>query len=190
MLELWLGRTALRVSFGFLAMLALLCLWDTAGLVVPFLLACTCHELGHLLCMCLCGLRPAAILCSGAGIRIRLQQAGILSMGREALVLLSGPAVNLLLGLCFLTAGAETAAFVQLLLGGWNLLPYRSLDGGALLRSLLTYRGADGGMVWLKLTLTLGTIMFVWLSWRAGLRNPQLLVMLLYLAACEWLDGM
>lgn len=149
-----------RVRFLFLALLSLVCLAVPAP--AHLLAACVCHELGHLLCMAACGVSLAAVECTGGGLLLVPARDRMLSGGREVAVLLSGPAVNLLLAAAFLRADCGAAARTQLLVGLWNLLPVPQLDGGAAVRCLFARtnggRGADvllgrlGGIV----TLCLG----------------------------------
>ena len=98
------------------------------------LLAVLLHELGH----------GAAMAATGAGIReIRLYAAGVqmrthsclLPVWQEVVLYLSGPAANLLCGALLWRPAPETA-LLHLGLGLFNLLPFRVLDGGAVLRCL------------------------------------------------------
>ncbi len=102
-------------------------------LLGSLLLAAALHELGHLTAL-------RAVRGSGAAVRLGVFGAEIvlppLPAGRAALVALAGPALNLLAAALPLPAVFRA---VSLLLGVFNLLPLRPLDGGQLLL-LLTER--------------------------------------------------
>ena len=65
----------------------------------------------------------------------------VLSYGGELLALLAGPLANLALSaaLCLVPRPPETLIGAGLVLGGFNLLPLRRLDGGEALRCGLSY---------------------------------------------------
>lgn len=132
MTELCVRGVRYRLSFGFLIMLAVLCC--TGRTFAAYAFACLTHELGHLLCMTLLGVRVSAVTFAAGGILIEPARERLLPISKELPVLLSGAGVNLLLGLLFLQLGARDAAAVQIVVGVWNLLPSSSLDGGAVLR--------------------------------------------------------
>jgi len=116
----------------------LLAVWFAAVNGLPLLGvilgAAVIHEAGHWL----------ALRASGAevlGLRIGILGAVMetdcyrLSYGRELAAVLAGPAANLLSAwlLTRFAAGQEVAAGAHLVLGAFNLLPIRPLDGGCAL---------------------------------------------------------
>lgn len=109
-----------------------------------FLSAAALHEAGHLLALFICGapVRRLKIGALGAVMDVESRQ---LSYGRESLAVLAGPLTNLLCaGLLLAPAQRfETLyAFVgaNLVLGAFNLLPIRPLDGGRMLELLVCWR--------------------------------------------------
>ena len=116
-------------------LLVLFILFSPTELLLALLSAAVCHELGHALVLRCCGGHIARLRLTVLGAEMVLADASRLSYGGELLVTLAGPAVNL--GLCAaLTAlGARWEvlylfAAAQLVLGLYNLLPIRPLDGG------------------------------------------------------------
>ena len=124
-----------RVGFSFLCFNALLfCLCD-GSMILSFYAVCLLHELGHIAALRLTGgeLRSVELTCFG----VRMTAAPAADLKRGAAVLLSGPAANLMLYAVLTAAGVcrETAE-LSLAAGLFNLLPFSSLDGGALLDML------------------------------------------------------
>ena len=129
----WLG-----VSFSFPAVLALVLLTgcDERRLLTA-LVCCVLHEFGHLFFMLVFRRRPEAVTLYGGGIRITPPAGRLDSFGRDAAVLMAGCGVNFLLAAVGAAAGYDSC-FVQtnLLLGVFNLLPFRYFDGGRMLELL------------------------------------------------------
>lgn len=156
------------VTGGFFALLGL-ALWAGAGEVLPLvLLAAACHELGHLAALRLAGARVTAARLTAFGAEIQADTR-YMPYWRELGCVLAGPAVNLLLAAALARgARAYPLAGANLLLGGFNLLPIPSLDGGAALRLLVSWRRdpmtADAVCRWvglfcaLALTAAAGTL--------------------------------
>ncbi|MCR5016512.1 MAG: site-2 protease family protein [Ruminococcus sp.] len=131
-----------RVGFSFLLFNGLLFLFFGGKMIFSFYSVCLLHELGHLATLRLTGgeLRRAELSFFG----IRMVAAPAADIGRGAVVLLSGPAANLLLYavLTALGCGGITAR-LSLAAGVFNLLPFSGLDGGALLDMLAEGRPCE-----------------------------------------------
>lgn len=105
-----------------------------AALVAVFLLASLLHELGHILAVKLLGAQIRHLTLSCAGAELTLLGEG--SYGRDLLLCISGPTVNLVLALW---TENDLFAGVNLLLGMLNLMPIRGLDGGNALYAVLAW---------------------------------------------------
>ena len=117
----------LRISAGFLLLATWFALVNGWKLLAMIISAAALHELGHLGMLRLLG---AGILALRVGI-----------LGAVLAAVLAGPAVNLLCA-CLLARFApeqQTLIGIHLVLGGFNLLPIRPLDGGRGLELLLTW---------------------------------------------------
>lgn len=129
------------------AWFALLNGWRPLALL---LLAAALHEGGHLLALRAFGVPVEALELSPLGAVLRADRSR-LSYSRELAVLGAGPCVNLLCGLLLCWIGRScpaccAAAGAQLVLGTFNLLPIRPLDGGQALRLLVSWKfGPDAG---------------------------------------------
>lgn len=129
----------LEITPGFLLLMAgLLYLDEGAGLLPWAMLACALHELGHLAAALAFGGRSPRLRLSAVGAELRFAWPAPLSYGREGLVVLAGPAANLLLAVPAFALGLELLAVSSVWIGAFNLLPIQPLDGGVLAYNLLT----------------------------------------------------
>lgn len=133
---------ALTVSPSALVLLAAFLLFSR-GLTLPaaILSAALCHELAHVLALCLLHAPPGRLTLSASGAELYVPALARLSYGGELLAVAAGPACNLLLWALLSSTGGEALApfaGAQLILGALNLLPVRPMDGGRLLWLLVS----------------------------------------------------
>lgn len=131
------------VSFSFFAVTALLfvCGGALTENILTSLLCCFLHELGHLIFMFLFSNKPESIVLYGGGIRIKPKTDRLLTKTQDIIILLAGCGVNFLCGLIWLRFfGFGFFCAVNILLGVFNLLPFKYFDGGRVLEILF-----DGG---------------------------------------------
>ena len=133
---------ALTVSPSALVLLAAFLLFSR-GLTLPaaILSAALCHELAHVLALCLLHAPPRRLTLSASGAELYVPALARLSYGGELLAVAAGPVCNLLLwALLSCTGGEALAPFAgaHLILGALNLLPVRPMDGGRLLWLLVS----------------------------------------------------
>ncbi|MBQ9897835.1 MAG: M50 family metallopeptidase [Ruminococcus sp.] len=126
------------MRFSFLVLTALLFLLRDEKLILSLAAVCAVHEAGHLTAMSLTGARVRSVTLSAAGIRIETVRTPLRSVPRDILVLLAGPFANVLMYI-LLTAAHCPGSFPMLNLAAaaYNLLPYRTLDGGAVVGALI-----------------------------------------------------
>lgn len=126
----------MEVTPGFLVLAAWLNYADDQGLLLPAMISCILHELGHLCALHILKIDVKYIRITAVGAEICV--ADSMSYQGELIAALAGPCVNLLLagGLCRLPGGAMLAG-MNLVLACFNLLPVGRLDGGRALRCLL-----------------------------------------------------
>ena len=131
-----------RTDFSFLLFNALLFLFCSGEMILSFYAVCLLHELGHIAALHLTGGELRRIELSFFGIKMVAAPAA--DAGRGAIVLLSGPAANLLLYAVLTALGVGAgAARLSLAAGVFNLLPFSGLDGGALLDMLAEGRTCE-----------------------------------------------
>ena len=135
-----------RVTVSPLAgvVLALFVVLSSPVLLAALLGAAALHEAGHWAVLRCCGGRVRRLRITPFGAELEIADTTRLSYGAEMAVTLAGPAVNLVLAAALGALGGRwPAAYVfagtQLVLGLFNLLPARPLDGGRFLW-LLTAR--------------------------------------------------
>ena len=132
-----------RLCFSFPAVISLTCLLGSDSVKMLIMLACCClHETGHIAAMLMCGCKPEGITFYGGGIRL-VPCKRMNGFSQEAFILSAGCAVNFMLAFlsCVICKKLTFFAQVNLLLGGFNLLPVGYLDGGRLIDLLLAGRG-------------------------------------------------
>ena len=127
----------MHIHFSFLVFNALIFLMRSSGLILSFYAVCLLHEAGHLIALKLTGGRISAVDISGAGIVIGTRKGGNVSDKSRLFVLLAGPAANIFLFVIMNTFGYHGSfAQLNLIAAVYNMLPYRSLDGGAIISQL------------------------------------------------------
>jgi Zn-dependent protease len=136
-----LGRA--EASSGFFLMLAALLYFDTNNLILYALAAALLHEAAHLLAIKMKGGGVSDLHLSAFGAEIDLSGTYSMSFMDEAFIYLSGPAVNFIAAVFTSMLGnrlssEEILAFsgMNLVIGIYNLLPVKMLDGGNALRSV------------------------------------------------------
>lgn len=123
-------------------MLAIFVLLSSPVLLAALLLAALCHELGHYAALCVTGGTVKEIHITALGAEMQVESRT--GYGGEALITLAGPGINLLLAWCLSLLGRQLPmldlfAGAQAVLGLFNLLPLRPLDGSTLLWTVVAY---------------------------------------------------
>lgn len=183
----WKIRKYLEVSPAFVALLCAYFYFDPAETFLPFLLAVTLHEAGHLLALRCMRVQVHKVSFQLTGAVIHTQP---LRYPQEGLAAAAGPLVNLLCTLVFLHKN-PAFALVNLLLLFFNLLPLYPLDGGRILRALLHMLLNDAAACIAEklisgvcLTAVAACAVYLTCVWHAG-PWPILLCVLLILRAVE-----
>ena len=131
------GGVSVNISFSFLVFNALIFLIRDSRLIMAFYTTCAIHEAGHIFALKLTSGSVSGIIFSGAGIRIDTRKSCTLPLRSSLFVLIAGPAVNLIVYAVFRSCGG-VFPILNLAAALYNLLPYRSLDGGAIIALFVT----------------------------------------------------
>ncbi len=181
--------TEIQITFIFTAFTALLLVSDKSGFFLPMLASVVLHEAAHLFTMYLLGCNPKAIRLIPASVRIVRDIS--CKTKNEVLISLSGPLINLFLFAAFYimftfwnNEKILTFAVINLIIGAFNLLPVKGLDGGVILKKVLAhFYGENWSVIILNIiTAFFGVAFFVlgtYLIFGGG--NFSLVVMSLYL---------
>ncbi|MBO7217952.1 MAG: hypothetical protein J6V50_04550 [Clostridia bacterium] len=171
--------TEFEISFLFLAMTAVMVLFDKTGELALFFGAALIHEAAHFLMMWFFGCRPKAIRLIPGGINIEENSPKLVYA--DIMILLAGPFSNLC---CFLIFKGSFS-LINLLLFIYNMLPFDRLDGGSILylclSRLFSVRAAENAIKFSTLIAVLLLWgLFVYLLF-CGVINYSLLIFSLYL---------
>ena len=144
MISIRISGVSVRIHFSFLVFNALIFLFRSSKLILAFYTVCALHEAGHLSAIALCGGSVRAVDLSAAGIRIATQKGGTVLMRNSIFVLLSGPAANIVVYSVMKLAGCGGIfPLLNLTSALYNMLPYYSLDGGAIICTLTEGRACE-----------------------------------------------
>ena len=134
--------TEVYISFLFMAVITLMLALDKTGLILPTFVAVLLHEIGHLFMMWIKGMAPKRIKLIPASVQITNSFGG--GYRNDVVIALAGPMVNLLFFgvlyynyLCYHNTGTLYFALLNLLIGVYNLMPVKGLDGGTVLYCVL-----------------------------------------------------
>lgn len=134
-----LSKVRVTVTWQFLALITFMLSLQKPNVLFAVLFS-LCHEIGHLICLVLVGNKPKSVSFELTGINICRNESVAVSLKNEMLVSFGGPLVNLIFFAVFSIAYSQTKtenyfniASVNLILGVFNLLPIKSLDGGKIL---------------------------------------------------------
>jgi len=132
-----LKNTRYKIGFSFLFFNSVVFLTHDTGFITAFYGACTVHELGHILAVILTGGTVRSVEFSGIGIKMKATSTAVTA--ESIFVLLSGPAMNLII-FAFMKMCGMSGVFMWLNLceGIYNLMPFDFLDGGAVADILIT----------------------------------------------------
>jgi len=188
-----LGRVS--VTGGFVAMAALVYLFDVNGFVPLIILAAVTHELGHFAAIWLLGGRVLRLHLGLIGLRIDYEGRRVGYPGEIAIALM-GPIFNVALAYAasFLGRylGSETAFFLAgISLGAavFNLLPIYQLDGG---RALYCFMALTMDIAWagrvicviscalILAMLGAGAALFLWSQWNFTLLTAAVWLLISY----------
>ena len=142
MLEWCAGGVRYRVSLLFPALITALLLCQPDMWTVSCMVASLVHECGHLIVMLLLGVPPRECVLGAFGIRICLGNR-LIDYRRNLLISLAGPCANGLVAVAFAMVRCFTAASIHLALAAVNLLPVTALDGGEIVRGILSLLGYE-----------------------------------------------
>ena len=185
-------KTSVSIKFSFLATVALLTLSETSASVFMSLMSCFLHETGHLLAMFLFGVKVKKIILYGAGIKI-IRGYSLKEKKKEFIILISGCLMNIIMFLLFFFLKGDsfkTFSVINLVTAIFNILPIKSLDGGAILLLLTEEKPHLFTFVNILTTIItpLFVVVFILLFSRFRI-NPSLLISGVYFFIFSLMDN-
>ena len=140
--------TEIYISFLFSAVIAFMIATDRTGLVIPTIFSVLLHEVGHLIFMWIFECEPKSIKLVPASISITRGMSA--KKYGDLLISLAGPMVNLIM-FCSLyvnflitkSAFSLDCALINLAFFTFNMLPVSGLDGGTVLKIILSKKFKD-----------------------------------------------
>ncbi len=129
----------IALDFTLPAMLAWMALTLPQGEFFGTISACILHEMAHLLMILAFRQKPSALYISGIGMRLTLSENAMGRLPQMCCILAAGVLANFGAAVCFLACGQMQTAVIHFSLGCFNLLPFRSTDGGTLIYALLEH---------------------------------------------------
>lgn len=160
--------TKIYISFFFMAAITLMLATDRTGYMLPTLFAIIVHEAAHLFVMWVLECAPLSVRLIPASVQIN--QRFSFSAKNDVLIAAAGPAANLILSACLYFNYAAFGDFtvlcyslLNLIIGCFNLLPVKGLDGGTLLFTLLCkLKGQDKAALYMRIvTLILAAAVII-----------------------------
>lgn len=145
MISFSIDRIKFTVDFSFFAVIAFLCIIDGGKNIISAFSVCIIHETGHLIPMIISGEKINSVRICGAGIRIIPYKNPLKAVFMDIVILAGGSAFNLITGfiIILLTENISLFAAMNIIIGVFNLLPYRNFDGGEIILTLMEYYGNE-----------------------------------------------
>ena len=172
-MSLWRSGSV-RITGGFWLLLLWFGIVNGGKLLLTVLGAAGIHELGHWAALGLLGVFPRELRISVFGAELAVDSER-LSYPGEVAALLAGPAANLISALALAALGESWFVFAgaHLILGCFNLLPIRPLDGGKALYLILCWAAGpevgDWVARWIGGCCAAGlALALIWLMWRSS----------------------
>lgn len=185
MISFKLGKTAVRINFSFFVFNALIFLLRDSRLVLAFYTVCAVHETGHIAALMVTGGYVSSVELSCFGVRMDRQKCSIMSVGRSVFVLAAGPAANIIMYIVMAGAGCGGVfPMLNLMAAAYNMLPYRSLDGGAIIAEFTAGTVCEHGA---ELVLTVIKLAFIGLAAAAAAVYGRAFVLVLIAAAALYI---
>ncbi len=180
---------SIKISYLILCMLALFSFNDENHTFFTAFFASIMHETGHIIAAVILSLPIKSVAFLPFGIRLELKcDLEIISTKKKLTLLFAGPFLNLFCFAVFYYFGRQIsfAAVAHLAVGAFNLMPISTLDGGRILKELLSLKVneitaekiCDIMSIFLSgVMLVLGTLLLVYSGY-----NVSLLFTAIYLA--------
>lgn len=184
-----LFKIKFNISVPFAVVLSFLLITDQTGFMSASVLAVSVHEIGHLAAMYFTNALPESISFGFGGIEIISRS--FTSFSKSLAVCISGPLANMVFFFIFYAVGKTADSYlvfcfaaVQLLVGAINLMPIRGLDGGDLLKYILSATvkcNPEFVLRWVSIIFSCAVLVLGVMVSVKNVSNPSLLLLGIYL---------
>ena len=143
---------SIKINIKIFAFALLFYLTKQIEIYAMFMLFALVHELGHLFCGIILGLKPKTLKIMPLGLCIefkteledyntKVKKSNKLTI-KKMIIAMAGPIVNLLIALTLfiININLEDVIYCNLLIAIFNLLPIYPLDGGRILKNFLKFQ--------------------------------------------------
>ncbi|MEE0968133.1 MAG: hypothetical protein U0M06_02015 [Clostridia bacterium] len=158
-------KKRIKIGKGILLIVAFIVLggyrFINTDTMIPWILAVTSHEIGHLISAKLLGAGISGMTIDTLGARISLERT-LISYKDEAIIAFGGPAMNFITAAFLFRVFPNFSAF-SLVLGTLNMFPIISLDGYRILYSLTALKLGDRVAGKISGTASFFFLIFLWL---------------------------
>lgn len=154
------SKPEIYVSFTFFAAAAFFLSGELFENYLYAVLFSFLHETGHIISMLVFGAKPDCITLDISGIKISKNEMS-LSFVEECVVSISGPLVNLVFMLIFVSDKDSLAFIINAGLFFINILPVKSLDGGRFVFYIVSHFKNEKTAIKVIFVLEIITIIFI-----------------------------
>ncbi len=113
-----------------------------------------------------------------------LSEGKVTQTYKDIIILLSGPAINFLTAYFYFISENFTPFSVNMILGLFNLLPFTSLDGGAILRNIFEYFEINTSTI-MKITAIIVSLVLCTLLIIFNIGNFAVYGIIIFMGICE-----
>ena len=180
-------NTDVYISFTFIAVFVMMLLYGNGYIYICALLSSLGHEFIHMIAILLSGNKINKVSFSIFGGNIYRDTSSV-NYFNEAIINLSAPIVNIMIGVVFLLFQYEYIGYINIFIGLFNICPFYNFDGGRGLWNILRLWFTDKlceGVIYVTsiVTIVIFTIIVIYL-FHAGTVNYLLIFIIIYLLLC------
>ncbi len=183
-----IGNIRFNLSFTFIAVILFILLNEKFSFLGVSLVCSLLHELVHILFLLIfkCKIDEIKLTIFGADIKRKAQS--LTACFKEAIIHLSAPLFNIILGIIILKFDNQSHwGYVNLFIGLFNIAPFFNFDGGAGLCFILSYILEDSAVERIItatscIVVVIFTCFDLWLSLEQGINISFILINMYFVA--------
>lgn len=184
-MSFYLRSVRFDISYIFLCVVAVFIATDRTGIYLPLMLSVLLHELAHIAVLLAfkCRIKAVKLIIGCLGV----EYEDNVSRTEKILSLLAGPLANIFLAAVGYSLKNEVLFAINLILALYNLLPVRGLDGGSIIKTVLSdvmpANRIDNLLNIIALIISALLLAAFALLWQNDVANYSILLFCIYLLA-------